>query len=683
MIYNGPAISIQRLEQDIAALRFKVPQDNTTLFHSDFFNDLDNALNCLDNERHISGLLLLDLHCSFSTLCQYYQQQLQTPCSEEHLTHFQTQLNRIEDYSFPTVALIEQQVFGPAAEIALCSDYRICTHQAQLFLAAPSFGQSLNLGASVRLPRLIGLEPALDALQQHSPYTATKLLHLGLADAQITTDDTLNSAVLYLQLKQQQPKPFDKTQPIQLSSIAQFMIFDQARAQTYQQKPLAHYPAYKILLDTLEQSVNLTRSEAQQLEQQAYLKINNTWQAQALTTQYCSQYLTQQHQSEALHTVACVVNSYQPWLGHLLKQGLQVYVEDTGQDFNHSTFEQALEKAHITSDRSGQTIYTRYTPLNPNIEYVFDLVAENLNTKVARLKDIQTQVAKNSVVLVNSPILSAQTLAEQLDQPEHVLVMHQFTSPHHTPLVELVTHTKVSQDTLTQVSSHLQQLGQMPILVSPQMGLFSQHILTAYITILSDLIHEGIDFACIDHALQEFGFLEGPAALIDRVGLKQYVAVEKNVRGKQAIIPKPIQHLVEQGHLGKVHGFGFYRYDNSAQKAQTNHTVYDVLYGEQPFHVVENEYIIDRVLITLCNATLHAITQGIIKNAQQADLALVHGFGFPDIYVGPCYYIQHIGLEQYIALCNRYAHLGESYHAPAEIQHRLSTQQLFYTQGVV
>ncbi|SDC00590.1 3-hydroxyacyl-CoA dehydrogenase NAD-binding domain-containing protein [Acinetobacter boissieri] len=682
MIYNGPAVSIQRLEHDIAALRFKAPQGNTPLFHYDFFNDLDIALNSLDNERNISGLLLLDLECPPATMCQYYQQQLQQQHIEDLFAHAQTQLNRIEDYTFPTVALIEQYTFGPMAEIALCCDYRMTCPQARMFFAAHTFGQSSALGASVRLPRLIGLEHAITTLQNNTPFNTISLRTIGLADAQISTNNILNSAIQYVQLKQQQPKPLYKVQPTKLTRIAQFMVFEQARALTYQQKSHVHYPAYKILLDTLEQSVNSSRVEAQQFELQAYIKINNLWQTPQLTIQACSQYITDQAMPPQLQHVATVVNSYQPWITDLLQHDLQVHIADTGQDFDYNTFNQALEQSTIDLKTSAIK-YSRYNPLSHDIQCVFDLVAENINTKVIRLNQLQQQLDTNCIILVESPMISAQNLAEQLEQPEHVLVMHQMTSLHSKPLVELVAHSKANQNTVTLAHHHLQQLGKMPLLVNPKAGLFSQHILAAYVSVLSELIDDGIDFAVIDTAMQNFGFLEGPAKLLDRIGLKQYVYIEKARYGKQASIPKCIQYMVDQGHFGQTHDFGFYRYDNSTQTARTNHIIYDLLYSEQPFHVMEDQDIVDRFLIALCHATLQAINEGMVKDAQQADLALVHGFGFPDFYVGPCYYIQHIGFAEYIALCNRHAHLGETYHVPKKIKNMLATQQFFYTQGVV
>ncbi|MBF7686311.1 hypothetical protein I2F17_10810 [Acinetobacter sp. B10A] len=685
MIYNGPAISIQRLEHNIAALRFKLPQDNTPLFHTDVFNDLDAALDCLDNERLISGLILVDIQCTYFPMCQYYQQQLQHSHTQKALTHFQTQLNRIEDYAFPTIALLEHDVFGPAAEIALCCDYRIVTPQARLFFAAQTFGQSPLLGASVRLPRLIGLEHAINVLHHDTPYSSETLLDLGLADLQSDTASALACAVEYIQLKQQQPKPSSKLEPIRLSAIAQFMVFEHLRMHTYTHKTVGHYPAYQILLDTLEQSVSKSRLEAQELEQHAYMAIVHTWQAQSLTLQSATRYTHHLSSLSPLQTVAIVVNTYHSWITHLLKHGLHVYLSDTGAEFDHTAFTTALMNATDTATVSptSQLSYCRYSPLNIDIECVFDLVHESLNDKAARLNQIQSQLSAECKILVESTVLSLQTLTEQLKQPTQVCLTHQVASPHRMPLVEVVTHHKVSQDTLDQIFDVLQQLGKTPILVNQKPDLFSQRILNGYITVFADLISEGIDFACIDQAMQRFGFLEGPAQLFDRIGLKHYVRTEKTLRTKQPIVPRLIQHLVDQGHFGKAHGFGFYRYDNITQMAKSNHTVYDLLYKEQSFHRVEDQYIIDRILLVLCNTTLNALNDHMIYSPQDADLALVHGFGFPEIYVGPCYYIQHIGFKEYIALCNRYAHLGAIYHVPTSIQNMLAQQQLFYCKGAI
>lgn len=685
MIYSGPAVSIQRLEHDIAVLRFKVPQDNTFLYHCDFFNDLETALDYLDQERHISGLLLLDLQCPPVAMCQYYQQQLQHQDTEATYTYIQTQLNRIEDYSFPTVALIGTYTFGPMADIALCCDYRLATSQAQLFFAAQSFGQTPCLGSSVRLPRLIGLEQAITTLQHHTPYRCNDLIHIGLADAQITIDDTLDSAIRYLQVKQQLAKPLDKVQPIKLTQMAQFMVFEQVRALTYSHASLIYYPTHKILLDSLEQSINNSRIEAQQIELQAYLRTNQLWQTAPLTIQACSQYMASQVPPLQLKQAATVVNHYRPWITTLLQHDVQIHISDTGQDFDYNSFQNTLKQAcrDLTLDVTTGIQYSRYTPLSHEIQCVFDLIADNINTKVARLNQLRQQLAKECIILVESPVISSQTLADQLEQPEHILVMHQSASPHKKPLVELTSHSQVSAETENVVRGYLQQLGKVPLFVNPQNGLFSQYIIATYANVLSELINESVDFAHIDAAMQHFGFLEGPATLLDRIGLKQYVYIEKKHYDKQAQIAQCIRYMVDQGHFGKSQGFGFYRYDNTTQEPKTHHTIYDLLYGERPFHVMDDQQIIDRFLIALSHTTLEAINNGLVNNAQEADLALVHGFGFPDFYVWPCYYIQHIGIAKYIALCNQYTHLGDAYCVPAQLKTMLEQQQLFYTQGVV
>lgn len=691
MIYNGPAITVQQSEYGILNLRIKSQHTEAFPFGPAVFTDLAHALDAIELQSNASGLIIQGLDCNKHDLCKHYQHSIQQQCfNTETLTEIHNSLHRLEHLAIPTVALINGAAFGPAFEISLCCNYRFVTTEAQFFCpTVTAFGVTPHLGATVRLPHIIGLEQTLQCFTETMPYHANDALKLGLATAKINHNNAFDAAILDLQQRQHHIKTQSKLSTHRLSKVAQFMIFEHFKHHYYKQYSFKHYPAGKILLDTLQDALTERPEHALQQERQAWQASSTTWQAQALTLQYQCQIAGRiEHQLiPPIHDVACMVSTYHPLIAKLAQQGQQLYIQDNGATFSQSDFatalqhdlEQSQSHHHQRSDILPIN-YCRYVPLNSQIHMVFDFIPESLNNKVIRLNQLQKQVADDCLIITESATLSAQAIADKLSVPQNFLRIHSSVSPHTKSLVEIAAHSKISKQHIDHAIHQLHQLGKMPILVQEQTGLCIQPILFAYITAFHTLINEGVDFAKIDQAMQNFGFLEGPAALLDRIGLKNYL------NATQALQHPPLeqlQKLFNRGHGGRSQKFGFYRYDNTESIAQTDHTVYDDLYGEHPFFVLEEQNIIDRMLIPICNATLNSVVQGVVQHAQDADLAVVHGLGFPDFRVGPCYYIQHIGLSEYHALCNRHASLGSPYHVPEIIQIMQDNQQTFYTQGAM
>lgn len=201
------------------------------------------------------------------------------------------------------------------------------------------------------------------------------------------------------------------------------------------------------------------------------------------------------------------------------------------------------------------------------------------------------------------------------------------------------------------------------------------------------LLKDGADFTQIDKTMEKFGLPMGPAYLIDVVGL------DTGVHGADVMAEgfpdrmKPdykgsIQALFEASRLGQKNGVGFYKYelDKKGKPAKkTDPATLDVLKTvvSEP-KAFDDQEIIDRMMLALCNETVRCLEDNIVATPSEADMAMIMGIGFPPFRGGPCRYIDQVGVANYVALCNKYAQLGKAYEAPQMLREMAENGKSFY-----
>ncbi len=231
-------------------------------------------------------------------------------------------------------------------------------------------------------------------------------------------------------------------------------------------------------------------------------------------------------------------------------------------------------------------------------------------------------------------------------------------------------------------------MGKTPIVVNDCPGFLVNRVLFPYFGAFDLLVKDGADFQQVDNVMSKFGWPMGPAYLIDVVG------IDTGVHGAEVMAEgfpdrmKPdykgsIQAMYEAKRLGQKNDVGFYKYelDKKGKKAKTvDPTAYEII---APFVTGEkrefdNQEIIDRMMLAFCNETVRCLEDNIVATAAEADMAMIMGVGFPPFRGGPCRYIDQTGVAEYVALCDKYAHLGKAYEAPQMLRDMAANNKKFY-----
>ena len=351
-----------------------------------------------------------------------------------------------------------------------------------------------------------------------------------------------------------------------------------------------------------------------------------------------------------------------------------------------------VDRGKMTPTKMGETLSRIRPTLNygdfSETDIVIEAVVENPKIKRSVLKEVEGLVKDDAIIASNTSTISITYLAEELKRPENFVGMHFFNPVHRMPLVEVIRGEKSSEQAIATTVALATKMGKTPIVVNDCPGFLVNRVLFPYFGAFDLLLKQGADFVHVDKVMEKFGWPMGPAYLIDVVGLDTGVhGAEVMAEGypdrMKADYKGAIEHLYDNKRLGQKNGVGFYKYemDKRGKPQKTaDEATYELLKAtsDSDKQAFEDQTIIDRTMLAFCNETVRCLEDNIVSTPSEADMAMIMGVGFPPFRGGPCRYIDQMGLENYLALCEKYAHLGKAYEAPQKIRDMAAAGETFY-----
>jgi 3-hydroxyacyl-CoA dehydrogenase/enoyl-CoA hydratase/3-hydroxybutyryl-CoA epimerase/enoyl-CoA isomerase len=273
-------------------------------------------------------------------------------------------------------------------------------------------------------------------------------------------------------------------------------------------------------------------------------------------------------------------------------------------------------------------------------------------------------------VTSNTSTISIDLLAEDLKRPENFLGMHFFNPVHMMPLVEVIRGKKTSEEAVATVVAYAKKMGKTPIVVNDCPGFLVNRVLFPYFAGFAGLVRDGADFQAVDKVMEKFGFPMGPAYLLDVVGIDTGVhANEVMAEGfpdrMKADFKTAMEVMFENERYGQKNNLGFYKYETDRKgkpKKVVDETTYELI---KPVVAEAKEFdaeeIIARCMIPMCIEVARCIEEGIVDTPNEADMGLIFGIGFPPFRGGACRYMDTVGMAEFVALCDKFADLGNLY----------------------
>lgn len=717
MIYQGKNIQVDFFDQTqgIVQFHFNATDESVNKFDRKTTQEYQEAVTALENRDDIQGLIVTSGKSVFiagadiTEFTEYFSRSKDE--IKAWLLDINHIFNRFEDLPFPKVAVINGAALGGGCEMALVCDYRVAGVSAQIGLPETKLGIFPGFGGSVRLPRLIGIDNALEAIATGKAYRPDAALKLGLVDA-VVADELLEQAAADLVKKcllgefDWQAKRQEKQVPVKLNQLEQAMAFNSAKGVIFAKANPKHYPAVAIALETIEKHANLNRDDAIALEAKGFAKAATTPQATALVGLFLNDQtvkkLAKKHSQNAQTIKQAAVLGAGIMGGGIAYQaatkGLPIIMKDIqtkqldlGMNEAGKLLSKEVERGKSTPAKMAQTLsYIRPT-LNygdfGEVDIVIEAVVENPTIKEAVLSEVEGLVKQDAILASNTSTISITRLAHALKRPENFVGMHFFNPVHRMPLVEVIRGEKTSDTAIATTVALAQKMGKTPIVVNDCPGFLVNRVLFPYFGAFDLLVKEGANFVSIDKTMEKFGWPMGPAYLLDVVGMDTGVHAAKVMAEGFPDRMKPdykgaTQLMFEHERLGQKNGVGFYQYETDKRgkpKKITDSTTYELLNLVQTDHQeFDEQEIIDRMMIAFCNETVRCLEDDIVASPAEADMAMIMGVGFPPFRGGPCRYIDQIGVANYVALCDKYAHLGKAYEAPAKLRDMAQNGETFY-----
>ncbi|WP_305373678.1 fatty acid oxidation complex subunit alpha FadB [Photobacterium leiognathi] len=714
MIYQGETLSVSYLEDGIAELSLNA-QGPVNKFNISTLESFNQALNALYQQPDLKGLIITSAKEAFIVGADIteFLGLFAKPEAElsQWLSHANDIFNKLEDLPVPTLSAINGYALGGGCECVLATDFRVADTKARIGLPETKLGIMPGFGGTVRLPRLIGADSAMEIITAGKDKKAQDALKLGLVDAVVEPGNLKCAALAMIKsaidgkLDWQQRRQ-QKQAPLGLNKIEATMSFTTAKGMVAKVAG-KHYPAPIAAVTTIEQAARCSRDEALTIENQHFVKLAKTDVAEALVSIFLNdQYIKGQAKKA---TKAAKPTDHAMVLGAGIMgggiayqsalKGTPVLMKDIAEASLALGMTEAAKLLNKKLERGridGLTMASVLSSITPSLHYagadsvdvVVEAVVENPKVKAAVLADVESQVSDDTVIASNTSTIPINLLAQSLKRPENFCGMHFFNPVHRMPLVEIIRGEKTSQQTIDRIVAYAAKMGKSPIVVNDCPGFFVNRVLFPYFAGFSLLLQDGADFVQVDKVMEkQFGWPMGPAYLLDVVGIDtahhaQTVMAEgfperMGKNGKDAI-----DVMFEAQRFGQKNGIGFFSYSldrKGKPKKSLSEDAHALLAPvSKPQTEFESDAIIARMMIPMINEVVRCLEENIIATPAEADMALVYGLGFPPFRGGVFRYLDSLGLANYVALADQYTHLGALYEVPQGLREKAAQGETYY-----
>ncbi len=594
-------------------------------------------------------------------------------------------INTIEACEKPVVAAIHGTAIGGGCELALGCHYRIGDTSARFGQPEIKLGLLPGAGGSQRLPRLIGIGPALEIILSGDYLGAQEGKALGFFDAIVEGDPT-QEAVRFaegLLAAGKGPRP---SRHMKIEKAGAEKIFAAARAKAA--KRARGLIAPERCIAVVESALTLSVDEGLALERKYFDELVVSDQSKAQRHLFFAERQARKIPGVPADTPtrpvrkAAVIGCGTMGRGiamSLANGGIPVTVLDRDRetlDAGLSAIRDTYAGSVSRGSLSQADMNSRLARIDGTADYAdigdTDLVIEAVFEDMALKKQVFAtldEVCKPGAILAtNTSTLDVDEIAAATARPGDVIGTHFFSPANVMKLMENVRGKKTAPEVIATVMKLTKDIGKVGALVGVCDGFVGNRMLYAYTRQANFLLEEGALPHEVDKAIYDFGLPMGPFAMGDLAGLDVGYAVRQHRRKTSPSNERysPIaDRIVEMGRHGQKTGAGWYRYEDGSRKAIPDPAIEKLIAGVSgelgiPRRKISSQEILERCLYPLINEGAKILTEGIAIRASDIDVIWVHGYGFPRGRGGPMFHADLIGPDRvYKAMCEFHEQHGD------------------------
>ena len=578
----------------------------------------------------------------------------------------------------PVVAAIAGVCLGGGLELALGCHYRVALPDASLGLPEVKLGLLPGAGGTQRLPRLIGLEPALNMIVSGQPVPANAFAGTPLVHALIE-GDLVEGAVAFAAQVAARGEPLPRARDLKVKqpnadAFLQFARNTVAAASKPFPAPLQCVEAVAASLKPFDEGLQTERTLFQALMQTPESRaLRHVFQAERAAAK-----VPGLPEGTPLRPIARVGVIGAGTMGggitmNFLNAGIPVVLLEMKQealDRGLATIRKNYENSMKKGKLKPEQVEQRMGLITPTLEYaalkdadlIVEAVFEEMGVKEAVFRQLDAVAKPGAILASNTSYLDIDRIATFTQRPQDVIGLHFFSPANVMRLLEIVRGAQTAPDVLATSLQLAKQIKKVAVVSGVCDGFIGNRMLARYGAAAQGLINAGALPQQIDGALQKFGLAMGPFRMGDLAGLDIGWATRKRKAAEAGVEMKPIvaDKLCEAGRFGQKTGAGWYRYEAGNRTPLPDSVTeqliadYRAAHGITPRKIGDEE-IVERCIFALVNEGARILEEGIAARASDIDLVYLNGYGFPLHRGGPMLYADTVGLPQVVRSLRRFA----------------------------
>jgi len=580
-------------------------------------------------------------------------------------------LRLIEDSPVPVVAALHGTVMGGGLETAIACHYRVAEAGTKLGLPEITLGIIPGAGGTQRLPRLIGLDPALEMMLSGKPLSAAEAAKVSLVDTAVAGDVTAAAVACARELVASGKGP-RRTREMSVEGREKAgEIIAARRAQLG--KAFRNRNSPHVLLDAVQAAAELPFDAGIARERELSSQVERAVEGRAFRHLFFGERelrkipgLPAGVQSRPIGKVG-IVGAGTMGGGIAMcfaNAGIPVTIVDARQealDRGLATLRKNYERSVSRGSLKTEEMERRLALIQPTLDYAAlrdaDLVIEAAFENLALKKEIFAKldaVAKAGAILgSNTSTLDIDEIAAVTQRPQDVIGLHFFSPANVMRLLEIVQCAKTAPEVVMTALDIAKTIKKVGVVAKVCYGFIGNRMMDPYGREAERCVLEGATPEEVDGALEDFGMAMGILAVYDMAGVDigHLTRVERaHLLPKAPGFYRPSAMLTERGWLGQKSGRGYYRYDNPERK-RTPDPEAIAMFAEEakrlgvPQRKPSKQEIQERCLYAMINEGALLLEEGIALRASDIDIVYTAGYGFPHYRGGPMFYADTVGLK--------------------------------------
>ena len=611
----------------------------------------------------------------------------------------------------PVCIAINGTALGGGLELSLGANYRVAHAKAEVGLPEVKIGILPGAGGTQRLPRVVGLETALNMIVSGASVPAGKLAGTALFDAVVegdsVNDRVVAAAVALLKQKIVAGGPHPRVRDRKVEHDDAEVLL--ARARMGVAAASANYPAPLRCVDAVAASLK-PFDAGMAIEREGFIVLLNSPESKALRHAFFGERAASkiddigaEVQPREIRTVG-VIGAGTMGGGismNFLNAGIPVTLVETSQDALdrgiatiRRNYENSAKKGKLTDEQVEQ----RMALVTPSLSFdalgdadlIIEAVYEDYAVKQAVFEKIDAVAKPGAILATNTSTLDVDKVAAFTKRPQDVLGLHFFSPANVMRLLEVVRGAQTAKDVMTTAMAMSKRIRKTAVVSGVCDGFIGNRMIEQYSRQAGFLLDEGALPQQVDRAAEAFGFAMGPFRMGDLAGNDIGWAIRKRryIEKPGMVYAKNADLLCEMGRYGQKIGKGWYDYVPGDRTPHPSAEVEAMIVAQSrelgiERRAISDKEIVERLVYALTNEGARLLEEGIAARASDIDIVYLFGYGFPPWRGGPMFHADQVGLCNVLAAMRGYArgYQGDAW-TPAPLLVELADAGLSFHQYV-